>query len=653
MINKIMSIFTEQEEKNSEEDNLPDSVDEDESPEEKESNSTLSVPSRDRKHRDIIAPTTFIEEDHYVKSGSDYVETLFIIGWPDEPDPMFLEQILYQTSVNADVSIHVSPREKNRAMDELEKQLEKANAQAGSSTVTATFQQAKERRLRNTQRVYDALQSGDANLHEISMYVTVRADSPEELELSVEEMVRQLRTNSITPEVLRNQQREGMQSASPVGQDLVDYKSPAVSGAVGAMYPFSTTTVREPKGVDVGIHAINNSPVTVRRYGRDNGYNQITAGKIGSGKTFGTLLEILRNKAAYGEDLVIYMLDPLNGFKPILELLGGKEVLVGGRVSINPMKITETPEEVFDTIPDLDPYSEKKSQLIDFFEMYFEIQDRDLGDSRDILNMAIDETYTENGIERDPETHSNQSPTISDLRDVLEDMEVNTEDYVDKTNDSSSELVDRIKKHAGRLFLALGEFGKGGQYENLSSHSNLNLENEDVVYFNLSQQEGSGGLGLMMQLLLSEVYEQAKERDEKILFAIDEAHYIMSDAKSLDFLEQAVRHSRHYDMGINFITQTLEEFFAHEQSEAIAQQCSMRRIHRIESGLTDEIKDTLDLNDSHVEYIQDAEPGSEEAGYSEALFGVDQYGYVPVRIYPSEFELDSISTAEERLDVNG
>jgi type IV secretory pathway VirB4 component len=158
---------------------------------------------------------------------------------------------------------------------------------------------------------------------------------------------------------------------------------------------------------------------------------------------------------------------------------------------------------------------------------------------------------------------------------------------------------------------------------------------------------------LMMHLLLSEVYEQAKERPEKIMFCIDEAHYIMSDAKSLDFLEQAVRHSRHYDMGINFITQTLEEFFAHEQSEAIAQQCSMRRLHRIESGLTEDIMDTLNLNQSHVNFIQDAEPGSPETGYSEALYGVDEYGYVPIRIYPSDFELETISEAEDRLDVNG
>lgn len=657
MIDKVMEIFTndessEKQVSNPQSDIEPEEQFEDEEEESSDGSSTLDVPSTDQKHRDMIAPTTFIEEESYARSGDDYVEVLFVLDWPDEPQPMFLEEILYQTPINTDVSIHVSPREKNKAIDELERQLEKANAQAGSG-VTATSQQARQRRLQNTQRVYDALTQGDANLHEVSTYITVRADEPEDLRLAVEQMVRKLRTNSIAPEVLRNKQREGMQSVSPVGRDVVDYKNPALSGAVGAMYPFSTTTVREPGGVDVGVHAINNSPVTIKRYDRNNGYNQITAGKIGSGKTFGTLLEILRNKAAYGEDLVIYMLDPLNGFKPILELLGGKEVLVGGRVSINPMRLTETPEEVFESIPDLDPYSEKKAQLMDFFEMYFDLQGRELGDSRDILGLAIEDTYSRKGITKDPETHSRESPTISLLIKVLRDMEENPEDYAEVENPNESELVNQIQDHASRLVLALGEFAEGGQYENLAQKSDLDLQSEDVVYFNLSQQEGTGGLGLMMHLLLSEVYEQAKQRKEKVMFCIDEAHYIMSDAKSLDFLEQAVRHSRHYDMGINFITQTLEEFFAHEQSEAIAQQCSMRRLHRIESGLTEEIMDTLNLNQSHVSFIQDAEPGSPETGYSEALFGVDEYGYVPIRIYPSDFELETISEAEDRLDVNG
>lgn len=622
-------------------DEQPDEQTENET-DKKESNYTPSVPSQDRTFRDMISPTAFIEEENYVRSGDDYVETLFIVNWPDEPNPLFLEEILYKLPVTTDISVHVSPREKNKAITELERELEKANAQAGQG-VTAASQQSRQKRVQNTNRTYQELENTDANLHEIGMYITVRADDPEELQLAVESVVRELRTNGLFPEILRRQQKEGMQSASPVGKDVIGYRKSAISGAVGAMYPFSTTTVMENKGIDVGVHAVNDSPVLINRFeGRENGYNQITAGKIGSGKTFGTLLEILRTKAAYGDDLLVFMLDPLDGFRPIVNLLGGKEVTVGGKVNLNPMRIVETDTSVYEEIPDLDPYGEKKQNLMDFFEMFFGLQDRKLDDSRDILEMAIEETYRRNGITKDPETHSNESPTISDLLEILKEMSSNPEEFATSESD---ELISQVEEHASRLVLAFNVFEGEGQYSNLAEKTDLNFEDEDIVYFNLSQQEGSGNLGLMMHLLLSEVYERSKDTDKKVLFCIDEAHYIMSDARSLDFLEQAVRHSRHYDLGINFITQTLEEFFAHNQSEAIAQQCSIRRFHKLESGLTEDIMKMLNLNESHVGFIKSAEPGSEEAGFSEALYGVDEHGYVPVRIYPSEFELEAINGA--------
>jgi hypothetical protein len=649
MIDKISSILGSSEKQKEQSNQVKEQANQETGTQgEQQGENTLSVPDRDRVYRDMISPTTFIEKSDYVRSGEDYVKVLFILNWPDEPDPMFMHNLLYSLPIDSDVSVHVSPREKSDAVDELERQLEKATAQANQG-VTASSQQARQKRLQNTQRVYDALKDTDANLHEISMYIAVRAEDEEELRLSVEQIVREFRTNSLLPEVLVRDQKEGMRSVSPIGSDEINYKSPAVSGAVGAMYPFGTTTVMEQAGIDMGIHAINSSPVIVDRFGRENGYNQITAGKIGSGKTFGTLLEILRAKAAYGDDLIVYMLDPLNGFKPITELIGGEEVLVGGRVNINPMKIVQTPQKILENTPDLDPFTEKKQNLIDFFDMLFQIQDRELGESRDILSMAVEETYERSGITKDPSTHSKQSPTIRDLVGVLREMESEPTEFVE-VNSEDSKLVERMEEEASRLVFALNEFEDGGQYENLGKESSLDLKDEDVVYFNLRQQEGSGSLGLMMHLLLSEVYERAKDTEKKVLFCIDEAHYIMSDARSLDFLEQAVRHSRHYDMGINFITQTLEEFFQHSQSEAIAQQCSMRRLHRIESGLTEDIMDTLNLNQSHVGYIQQAEPGSEETGYSEALYGTDEHGYVPIRIYPSDFELETISRIEEQLE---
>lgn len=646
MIDKIFgNIFGSEESEQSSEEGIGNSEQEQEEEKEEGQENMLTqsgLPDPGRQHQDMIAPSVFIEEEDMARVGDDYAQTLFILGWPDEPDMMFMQDILFEFPVKSQISIHVNPRQKDQAVNELERQLEKARAQAGRG-VTAASEQSRQRRYQQTQRVYDALSQTDANLHEVGMYVTIRADNEDDLRLAVEELVREMRTMSISPEVLKHNQKKGLQATSPTANDPIKYRQPMLSGAVGAMYPFGTTTIMEHGGIDAGIHAGNRSPVVINRFDRENGYNQLTAGKIGSGKTFGTLLEILRTKAAYGDDLVVFMLDPLNGFQPVSNLLNGKEILVGGNVNINPMRITKTPDDVLEEVPDLDPYGNNKKNLIDFFSMFFEKQNRELGESRDILEMAIDDTYEQAGITPDVETHDNKSPTILDMIEILEDMTENPADFAQSDSES---LVDDIEDHAARLLRAFNQFQGGGQFSNLSKESELDIQDEDVVYFNLSQQEGSGDIGLMMHMLLSEVYERAKDTDSKVMLCIDEAHYIMADAKSLDFLEQATRHSRHYDLSINFITQTIEEFFAHEQSATIAKQCSMKRLHRIESGLNEEIMDALNLNRAHVSFIQNAQPGDEDAGYSEALIGVDEYGYVPTRIYPSDFELDAIDGAE-------
>lgn len=602
------------------------------------------LPDEKRQHQDVVAPSIYIEESDKARVGKDYIQTIFMSGWPDSPDSLYLQRILYDLNVRTELSIHVKPRPKEVAIKKLDNEMQQARSRMGASISTSS-QKARKKRFEDTKQMYDAVNDTDAELHEVGMYMTVRAEDEEELRLSVERIVRELRKLSIEPEIPRHNQKDCIQSVSPDGLDKMKYKHPMLSGAVGRMYPFSTTDIIEENGIDFGEHAGNGSPVIIDRFSRQNGYNQITAGKIGSGKTFGTLLELLRAKAAYGDELVIFVLDPLRGFKPISNLLDAEEVTVGGNLGLNPMGIKKTPEKVLRETPDMDPYGENKDSLLNFFEMFFKMQDRKLGEDRDVLDIAIDITYKKAGITKDPQTHDKESPTITELRDVLETIERNP-DTLDIADEGSEFISNEVQEQAARLVRSLSAFSENGQYNHLAKKTELDISDEDVVYFNLSQKEGSGETGLMMHLLLSEVYGRAKETDKNVMFCIDEARYIMKDAKSLDYLEQVVRHSRHYNLSINFITQTLEEFFSHEKSEYIAQQCSMKRIHRLESGLTENVKDTLKLNENHVNYIQQASPGSEEKGYSEALLGIDEYGYIPCRIRPSTFEIESIDRAE-------
>ncbi|MDY7080990.1 MAG: type IV secretory system conjugative DNA transfer family protein [Halobacteria archaeon] len=214
----------------------------------------------------------------------------------------------------------------------------------------------------------------------------------------------------------------------------------------------------------------------------------------------------------------------------------------------------------------------------------------------------------------------------------------------------------KIESNASELLIGMEPFTEGGEFENLSQKTEVDITGSKVVYLDLQQQETRGGTGLMMQLLFNAVYERAKQAtDKKVIFAIDEARYIMKDASNLAFLEQAVRHSRHYDLSIQFITQTIDEFFAQDESEAIADNCSLKLLHRVE-GMDEELADELDLTGQQMDYVRTAMAGDEEAGYSEGLLGVADEGWYPIHVRANDLErqiIDFEVGEDTREDISG
>jgi len=128
----------------------------------------------------------------------------------------------------------------------------------------------------------------------------------------------------------------------------------------------------------------------------------------------------------------------------------------------------------------------------------------------------------------------------------------------------------------------------------------------------------------------------------------------MQDAASLAFLETVFRHHRHHDLSIRLVTQTVDEFFEHAESEAILDQCAVKQFHRLD-GMDDQWADEFGLNYAQMRYVQDAVPGNEDAGFSEALVGVDgEWRGIKVEAMPKEKQvIDFDPTERQRSSLPG
>jgi type IV secretory pathway VirB4 component len=96
----------------------------------------------------------------------------------------------------------------------------------------------------------------------------------------------------------------------------------------------------------------------------------------------------------------------------------------------------------------------------------------------------------------------------------------------------------------------------------------------------------------------------------------------MKDAATLDYLETIFRHHRHHDLSIRLITQTVDEFLDHDVAKIILDQCAVKQFHKLD-GMDERVANEFGLNHAQMRYVQQAVPGNETVGYSQALLGVD------------------------------
>jgi type IV secretory pathway VirB4 component len=479
--------------------------------------------------------------------------------------------------------------------------------------------------------------------------VTVRADTRDELDQAVKRVRATLREQParLEPKTAICTQDQAIQSAAPIGPTELDRTAIALGGAVGALLcsPHNATILQDD-GVEFGVHKDTASPVVIDPFAQDDGYAKFTVGDPGSGKSFSSKQQFIRTLAR-DPDRIGVVLEPLNNWTGVIEALGGRRITVGGELGLNPLEVKPMPEHVRQRRgADASLLKERRSRVMSFFRNYFAHRGVELGPRRPTLERAIDEAYERAGITNDASTHTNESPTVRDVLDILEEMSSDPEAFIVRVESEQ----ETIREDAIWLLGQLRPFAAGGQLENLGRHSEFDIRDEKVLYLDLVQQGGSigGQTSLLMELLISLVYERAKETKQEVVFVIDEARYLMKDSATLEYLETIFRHHRHHDLSIQLITQTVDEFLAHDISKIILDQCAIKQFHKLD-GMNEEIADVFGLNHAQMRYVQTAVPGGENRGYSEALVGVGgEWRGVEVRA----LEYETAVIENEDIEVN-
>lgn len=555
---------------------------------------------------DLISYSGLMEESTYVQIGDTYARTLFISGYPYVASVGWLNMLINFNN-DLDISYHIEQVDPlmalpklNRKITELEstkRSMLKAGKVIGSE-ITDPLESAME--------LKDKIQRGQEKLFQISIYMTLSADSLEELNKTTQVLETIMSSRLFYIKTAIFQQLEGLQSTLPRGENKLGQKRNLDSSSAALTFPFVSSELVQESGILYGINKSNNSLVIVDRFNLNNA-NSIIFAQSGSGKSYTAKVEILRQLMQQTKVIVI---DPEREYKQLAKSIDGTYIRLSAtsKEKINPFDFS------LNSVTGENGLAEHIQNLTEIISlMAGSLSDEE----RAVVDKALIDTYKQFGISmRKKKYEENQKfPLLKDFYKVLKGMKQN-------------ELCHRLDK-----------FVSGSLSSVFTGQTNVDLSNRLVV-FDIKDLDES--LRQIMILTTANfVHAQVKSDPQRRILVIDEAWLLLQHEESARFLAGLVRRARKHYLGVTLISQQANDFLNQDYGRAIASQSSMRILMKQDTTSIKKVVQEFNLSEYEQQFLLTCDRG-------EALIIADQ-NHVAVKIVASEKEHPMLTTDPKEL----
>lgn len=573
--------------------------------------------------RDLIAPSSLEIHSSHFRIGTKYGRTMYIYGYPRELYTGWLSGLINIDQV-IDISMFVYPVETEVVLNNLRKKVTQLEADmAINSEKGRTRDPAKEAALQDAEELRDQLQVGSERFFRYGLYVTMYADSLEELGFVQHSLETLFGQQLVYTKTAASQQEQGLNSTIPQMADQLQIRRNMNTGAISTSFPFTSADLTQEKGVLYGINMHNNGLVIFDRYSLENA-NMVVFAKSGAGKSFTVKLEALRSMML-GADILI--IDPENEYQKLSDAVGGSYIRLSlsSDTRINPFDLPRVidSDEADDalranlvTLHGLLRLMLGGSQMAANGQIMAGLTPAEEAD----LDQGLIDTYARVGITSDPLTHNSVPPTISDLYDTLLHM-----------GGTGPQLAQRLRKYTTGTFAGI-----------FSQQSNIDINNNMVV-FNIRDLEDELR-PVAMYIVLSHIWNITRTVQRKRMLIVDEAWQLMKYDDSANFLFSLAKRARKYFLGLTTITQDVEDFMGSKMGRAIVANSSMQLLLKQSSSAVDVLSDVFKLTEEERKRLSNFPVG-------QGLFFAGQ-NHVHIQIIASETETGLITTNPQALLQN-
>ena len=571
--------------------------------------------------RDLISPSSIeIQSDHF-RLGTKYGRTLYIYGYPRTISTGWLSPLINMDEV-LDISMYIYPVDTTVIMKNLRRKVTQLEADISLNAEKGRIRNPEtEHAIQDAEELRDDLQLGREKFFRFGLYVTLWADSLDELNFVQHKIENYFGSAMIFSKVATSQQEQGMNSTMPMATDQLMIRRNMNTSAISTSFPFTSADLTQEKGILYGVNLHNNGLVIFDRFTLENA-NLVVFAKSGAGKSFAVKLEAVRSMMMGSEIIII---DPENEYQKLCDAVGGSYVRLSlnSDVRINPFDLPK----VIDSEDASDALRANLVTLHGLFRLMLGGTQSGPGgqtvaalspNEEADLDQALIDTYARAGITSDPLTHQSTPPTIINLYDTLAHM-----------GGSGPQLAQRLRKYATGTFAGI-----------FSQQSNIDINNQMVV-FNIRDLEDELR-PVAMYIVLNHIWNIVRAKQKRRILIVDEAWQLMKYDDSANFLFSLAKRARKYYLGLTTITQDVEDFMSNKMGRAIVMNSSMQLLLKQSSAAIDVLSDVFKLTNAERQLLSSLPVG-------QGLFFAGQ-SHVHVQIVASETETNLITTNPVRYN---
>ena len=565
--------------------------------------------------RDLISPSSIEIHSSYFRLGTKYGRTLYIYGYPRSLYTGWLSPIINIDEV-LDISMYIYPVDTAVVMKNLQKKVTQLEASIAVNSEKGKIRDPElEAAIGDAEELRDDLQVGREKFFRFGLYVTLWADSLDELNFVQRKIETIFGQQMIFSKVASSQQEQGMNSCLPQCTDQLQIRRNMNTGAISTSFPFTSADLTQEKGILYGINMHNTGLVIFDRFTLENA-NMVVFAKSGAGKSFAVKLEALRSMMVGSEILII---DPENEYQKLCDAVGGSYI----RLSLN-SDVRINPFDLPKVVDSEDANDALRANLVTLHGLFrLMLGGSQVGPGGTLvpaltaseeadLDQALIDTYARAGITSDPLTHQSTPPTILNLYDTLLHM-----------GGSGPVLAQRLKKYTTGTFAGI-----------FSQQSNIDINNQMVV-FNIRDLEDQLR-PVAMYIVLSHIWNIIRANQKRRILIVDEAWQLMDHEDSANFLFSLAKRARKYYLGLTTVTQDVEDFMASKMGRAIVANSSMQLLLKQNPSAVDVLSDVFKLTEQEKKLLANFPVGN-------GLFFAGQ-NHVHIQVIASDTETSLITT---------